>query len=99
VAVNEVAIYGGMLEGLERVSWLISYTSTHEYQFRTYYAENSQRAGGGQFITDLSSIYAAILGFLKSAYGYYERNKLSELFFRFLFFSFSFLKYPVLITR
>ncbi|PVG00856.1 hypothetical protein CPB86DRAFT_812717 [Serendipita vermifera] len=75
IAINEVAIYGGMLEGLERISWLMSYISVHECLFRTYYADNSRSTDtSNQFTTDLVSLYKEILRFLEKAFAYYKRN-------------------------
>ncbi|PVF98990.1 hypothetical protein CPB86DRAFT_872963 [Serendipita vermifera] len=79
VAVNEIAVYGGMLAGLERVSWLMWYTSAHECLFRTYYANNPQSAvTSSRFVIDLISLYKAVLRFLKKANEYYKRNKLKR---------------------
>jgi hypothetical protein len=68
-----------MLEGLERVSWLMSYASAHECLFRAYIADNPQSTGtSNQFIIDLVSLYKAILRFLEKAYGSYKRHAFSE---------------------
>jgi hypothetical protein len=68
-----------MLEGLERVAWLMSYTSTHECLFRTHYADNPQSTTtSDQLILDLVSLHKAILRFLEKAYRYYKRNAFSE---------------------
>jgi hypothetical protein len=83
IAVNEIAVYGGTLEGLERVSWLMSYTSAQECLFRTHFADSPQSIGtSNQFTSDLVSLYEAILKFLEKAYRYYKRNAFSEVIFQ-----------------